>query len=169
MGHLTRPGTEWGWGGSSSPTEARIPRPPVSLLSLPYPCCFWVTCILSWSETFQGHYQSHVNPKASAQGPHLWLPSHQSGPSKRLVRLAARRVCPRLNLILLLLACLPSSATSSLPYGLHPASHLPLSASSLGWRGLRSWGQGAVRIEVGLGSQESPGSPGDKLGSCPAG
>lgn len=120
-----------GVGGGSCPQHAQAP--------VSYPNCgFWITCILSWFRTFEGHYQNHANPKASAQGPHLWLASHQPGPSKAGAY-GSQRGGPEAqsNGLALPYPSLPSSAALSLLPVLHSASSL-FSASSLGGRGLQS-------------------------------
>lgn len=130
------------------------PGPQYPSLSPPpaFNCGSCITFIFPWCQTFEGHYQSQVNSMASAWGPHLWLVSHQPGPSKASAYVAARGICLRLYLILSLLFSQP------LPY---PMSSILLPACfSL----LPNWARevwrpevmetGIVRTRVGLSSQE---------------
>lgn len=159
MGTWAGPGTVGGlggWvGGGSCPQHAQAP--------VSYPNCgFWITCILSWFRTFEGHYQNHANPKASAQGPHLWLASHQPGPSKAGAY-GSQRDGPeaRSNTLALPYPSLPSSAALSLLRVLHCVSSL-FSASSPGrerFAVLRPWGQGARAEQPLLPDQPVPLPP----------
>lgn len=75
-GTWTGPSTERGWEVDPLP----IPFPPSPP---PFNCGSWISSILPWFQTLEGHFQSQVNSMASAQGPHLWLASHhQPGPPK---------------------------------------------------------------------------------------
>lgn len=74
-GTWTGPSTEWGLQVDPLPI-AFPPSPP------PFNCGSWISSILPWFQTFEGHFQSKVNPMALAQGPHLPLASHQPGPTK---------------------------------------------------------------------------------------